>query len=517
VFNSTSWSCTAPVRAPLRELDNSGSVMHAVPPEKDAMGIGFLKGVLLGNRFHTILPQEMVDGSFRLVDVETGRVVEHQIVEINSPMEPLPYAAERLGIGSGTKRYGFFEKPIGLKRDLCFVAEDVPAMGYRVYRLVPAEEPQQTTAQAQPGAIENEYYRVSVDASGSIASIFDKEAGRELVDDSCGHGFFRLLVRQGNSPEVLTDECIGVEVKSGAVLSSITVTAKTHGHPAIVKTVTLYQGVRQIYLDMKALKDSTPLLNVHVGFPFAAQKPQFRYEGSLSVMNPIRDYLTGSYSDAVAVQNWVKVKDGGYSILWSSLDAPMAGFARLWPGYVSPAHRCILNESVKHPPQTQADLSKGWVYSQLFNNNFGTNFSVSQCGEALFRYVLTTAKGEVSDTAAARFGWQAAMPLEKILTDRGTPGNPLPPCGCFLEIDSSDVAVVNLKRVEDGRGFILRLWNMGGVAEQAALTFPLAQRVEASKTSLCEEDAGEPLSCHGNTIEVAIAAGDICTLRITGL
>lgn len=516
VFNTTSWSRTAPVRAPLREMDNSGSTMHLVPPKKDKQGVGYLKGVLLNDRWHTVLPQELVDGNFELVDLPTDRTVDYQIVEIDSPMEPLPYSAERLGIGSGTNRYGFFEKPIGLKRDLCFVAEDVPAMGYRAYRLVPKQKAQRAAViQAGAGAIENEYYRVCVTADGVIASIYDKEAGRELVDGTCDHGFFQLLVRQGNSADVATEECLGVETEIGPFQSCIYVSARALGHPAIRKTVRLFQRIKQIFLDMKVLKDSTPLLNAHFGFPFAAARPEFRYEGCLSVMDPIQDYLPGSYSDTVTVQSWVKVQDGGHCVLWSSLDAPVAGFGHLWPGYVSPAHRCILDESVIHLPERQEDLNTGWIYSQLFNNNFGTNFSVSQCGEALFRYVLTTVTGDVPDATAARFGWQAQAPLETVLTDRAKPGNSLPPLGSFLEIDNDNVAVVCLKKAEDGRGLIVRLWNMSDREQNVRITFPRMEMVTATLTNLCEEDAGDTVQSEGNHADMVLSASDIVTLRVT--
>ena len=81
-----------------------------------------------------------------------------------------PVALETLRVGAGYRR-------------VRFLAERVPAMGYRVYRM----ERRQTANAApvtKPGnVIENAFYRVTVDPNrGGISSIFDKQIGRELVD-----------------------------------------------------------------------------------------------------------------------------------------------------------------------------------------------------------------------------------------------------------------------------------------------------------------------------------------------
>jgi hypothetical protein len=515
VFNPTSWCCTAPVRVPLREMDNIGSEMQFVPLEKDSQSVGYLKGYVLGHRFHTVLPEAMIEGNFELLDAETGRSVPFQILEITSSMEPLPYSEDRLGIGSGTRRYGFYEKPAGLKRDLCFVAKDVPAVGYRAYRLVPKEAVVPTAAERHSvgRVVENEFYRIMAADDGTITSLFDKQANLELVDAEREHGFFGMLVRQGDSHQISTEECLSIEVDIGLVLSTLSITSRAFGHPVIHKTITLYNEVKRIYLGMKILKDPTPLLNAHVAFPFTAVDPRFRYEGSLSQMDPVRDYFPGSFMDAVAVQSWVKMTDESHSILWSSLDAPIAGLSRLWPGYVSPAHRCVLDASGIRSPQREVDLNKGWIYSQLFNNNFGTNFSVSQNGEALFRYVITSEAVDVSDAEATRFGWQVMEPLIPMLTDRCNPVNRKPTVGGFLRIENPAVALLDWKQAEDGGGSILRLWNISDRQQLTTVAFPCCTVTGSRSCTLCEED-GLALPHIDDRIEVSLAPRQVFTVRV---
>jgi len=206
-------------------------------------------------------------------------------------------------------------------------------------------------------------------------------------------------------------------------------------------------------------------------------------------VEPARDYLPGAYSDIVAVQNWVVVQGGGHYALWSTLDAPMAGFCRLWPGYVSPAHRCYLDDSFIHDPQAAQDYAQnGWIFSQLYNNNFGTNFSVSQAGLAVFRYCLTSGEGAVSDPEAVRWGWQATAPQATMFTDRAAPDGSLPPCGQFLRADNPEVPVLNWKAAEDGGGHILRLWNVSGQPQTVNIRFEGYEVAEARLTDLVEND-----------------------------
>jgi alpha-mannosidase len=58
-----------------------------------------------------------------------------------------------------------------------------PSVGYAVYDVQPAAEAAATTAtlQVSEKALENEYYRVKLNADGDVASIFDKSIGRELL------------------------------------------------------------------------------------------------------------------------------------------------------------------------------------------------------------------------------------------------------------------------------------------------------------------------------------------------
>jgi len=268
VFNPEQQARTGLVRTPLREIDNCGTTMIPVPPEEDPEGTGYMRGVPLLTRWHAVPPVELVDGKFELVDLDIGESIAFQIIELSAPDEPVPYAPQRVGIGSGGKRIGGMEVPSGLKRDLCFVAEEVPACGYRTYRLVPKEAKPAASgsAHSQSTQVENEFYRIEVDAgSGAIVSLYDKAADRELVDTDCPHSFNGLVVRGPLFDEDRLLEDVQVDQgQTGPICASLQITGRAYGHCAVTQAITLYDGLREVYFATRILKGVTPLLDAHL-------------------------------------------------------------------------------------------------------------------------------------------------------------------------------------------------------------------------------------------------------------
>jgi len=510
VFNQTSWTLTAPMAVNMREMDGTGSVMHDTGDT--------LKGVALDYRWHVYANNSCIDGKFELIDETTGKTVPYDLVKLNDVFESVDFAPQRVGLGQGTNRYGGFENPSILRYNICFTASDIPAHGYKAYRLCLRDDSNiNYTIEDTENTIENEYYRITANAETMrIVSIYDKEAQRELIDPN-GGDFYRFIVRDKNScEEDYCDTRTRLTVVQKNTYAEIHIEASVLGHPVIRHNIRLYAGIKNICFETSAFKDPTPLLNAHIAFPLKADNPRFRYESALSVIEPAKDYLPGAYSDIIAVQNWARIQDGDYYMLWSSLDAAMAGFGRLWQGYVSPAHRCFVDGSFRHEPQIETDYQqKGWIFSQLFNNNFGTNFSVSQTGLSVFRYFLTSGNGVISDSDAVKWGWQVSIPQSIIFTDRTSLDGIFEPCGKFLECDNPEVTVLNWKTAEDGRGYIVRLWNVSNKTQRAAITFTGCTITAANLTNMVESDLpNDEITVKQNTCVIKIKGKEIVNVRM---
>ena len=88
--------------------------------------------------------------------------------------------------------------------ELSYLAEKVPAFGYRVYDVlpgVPAEKPA-TDLSVGTDTLENSFYKLTFDArTGAIRSLFDKELKRELVDPQAPQQFNQMVYFHTKSRE----------------------------------------------------------------------------------------------------------------------------------------------------------------------------------------------------------------------------------------------------------------------------------------------------------------------------
>ena len=67
------------------------------------------------------------------------------------------------------------------KSRLLFLAQNVPAVGYKIYKLEKGENKASVNVIASENSLENEYLSVKLDGDGNILSVFDKENGREVL------------------------------------------------------------------------------------------------------------------------------------------------------------------------------------------------------------------------------------------------------------------------------------------------------------------------------------------------
>lgn len=104
----------------------------------------------------TLNTEGIYDNGFRLVD-ENGRQVEYQV--ISSP-------------GGGTNAM----------LTICFIARDVPSIGYATYYLVPGRtgDADKLRINITGNVVDTRFFKVEL-GSGGIKSIFDKEQQRELI------------------------------------------------------------------------------------------------------------------------------------------------------------------------------------------------------------------------------------------------------------------------------------------------------------------------------------------------
>jgi len=143
--------------------------------------------------------------------------------------------------------------------EIRFIATDVPSLGYRLFYLTPATQmpPQPTVKRGL--TIENEFFRVRVDAKhGGIISLYDKQARREILDSSRGPGNEVIALAENptrreppwevwtTGPKAFSrDYEAHAEVVQGTVSTSLVIKGAMKDCQR-EQEITLYRGLRRI-------------------------------------------------------------------------------------------------------------------------------------------------------------------------------------------------------------------------------------------------------------------------------
>ncbi|MGA2119208.1 MAG: glycoside hydrolase family 38 C-terminal domain-containing protein [Bryobacteraceae bacterium] len=402
-------------------------------------------------------------------------------------------------------------------RRVRFLAEHVPSLGYRVYRMVSAATAVEPGSKAAD-TIENDFYRITVDpARGGVASIFDKPIRKEIVDTASPYLLGQYLYVSGGDGTRLVymrDHLPNAELKispagggAGATVratpwgQSISYTLAGQNAPEISTEIRLFNAEKKIEFVNHVRKDPVNVKEaIYFAFPLAAPDPQFEYEGKVGTVNPARDALAGANRDWFTVGHWASVSGGGVSAAVIPVDGPLATFGDInrgtWPR--------------KFEPQSAT------IFAYALNNYWHTNFPRVQSGEFTFRYVLTSG-AELAPAALSRLGREALTPLETgqlTASDKVGARGSLPAAeASFLTVAGDAAEVETLKPAEDGRGYILRLVETSGRAHAVRIASRLFEIERVWEASAVEDDRREiPVAKDG--VEVGLPASGIVTLRM---
>ena len=200
-------------------------------------------------------------------------------------------------------------------------AEDVPAMGWRV---IPLEQAGPSRVKAAPNALENGFYRLTLDETGAICSLVDKRADREL----CLPGrrlnelqVFEDFPRAWDAWEISAyhkdkmwpvDQAASLEVVEEGVRSGIRM-VKPYGDSTITQTIYLYDNSPRIDFETEVDWHQRHQL-LKAAFPMDIHASQAAYEIQFGhVLRPT--HRNTSWDEArfeVCAQKWSDLSEDGY-------------------------------------------------------------------------------------------------------------------------------------------------------------------------------------------------------------
>ena len=434
--------------------------------------------------------------------------------EIVDPESGKSIPVDVISIGLGTPLTGFG----GGYRKVRFLAEDIPSLGYKVFEFRPGKTASESTPAANPSdVIENQFYRITLDVdSGSVRGIYDKELGRELVDEASSYHFGEYLYvsgaddmphnslyryKAGALPKLETHTPSGGRIESVRELpegTKITITSAAANTSSIRTEVLLFRSEKKIQFSYSLAK--TKVLTkegVYFAFPFRMKDPKFGYSLQTAWVDPAKDQLPGANKEWFTATDWAAVHDADFSAAVIPLDAPLVTFGDIvrgkWPTEFAPTN--------------------GTIFSWVMNNYWGTNFVPWQGGDFVFRYVVTSRRTFEPDSLT-RFGREELAPLEASPI-AGTIFQAHAPksAASFLSIDNPSLAEVTWKMAEDGAGTILRLQNISSRAGTAGIHSDVFHFSGARKCNLLE-DCGAAIPLKDGGFAVSFKPYEILSIRL---
>ena len=412
------------------------------------------------------------------------------------------------------------------KVEISFLAENILPLGYQTFEVIPGKSPlSKSNFSFTKQSIENNFFRIIFDPiTGGIKSIKDKELKIELIDQKSPYKFNQYIYEEITSKKGrdaiydLFSFAVGKDKKKGARFrrsspefsqikkgkdgsfrGSIIVETEAKGCPKIIHEVTLYHNFKRIDIANTLFKEATVNPeSIYYAFPFNFKNPEAKFEIAGAVMRPEVDQLPATARDHYSIQDWVSVSGKDFGIVWVSRETPLVQFGRINTGKWT-------NGKLK--------VENGTIFSWLMNNHWWTNFKASQGGELSFHYSLASIKGKIDNSKASLFAQEYNNPLLAFPLSQNLKGALPEEEWSFCSLDKKNVALLALKKSEDGKGIIIRLQEIDGKDSIVSLNFPYYYISKAFLTTIAEEKI-RPLPVHKNKVEVPLNKFEIVTIKI---
>jgi len=163
VFNPLNWQRTGVAVAPASPADPCSMILAPAPdgPQDPDDPAAVFDHYPVKAHGQPRIPAELLRRGFRVVDVQTGEAVPHQVYELEDAHTPAPYAGYRHNMGAHDP---------DSRVDVRFLCRDVPPLGCRLYRFepltsLPARDCGVTVTDC---ALESPFYRVELfESSGA--------------------------------------------------------------------------------------------------------------------------------------------------------------------------------------------------------------------------------------------------------------------------------------------------------------------------------------------------------------
>ena len=354
------------------------------------------------------------------------------------------------------------------KASVLFYAENLPAMGYRCYRIIKGncEAVYTNPVSVSKNEMENRYFKISLDADGNITGIYDKKNCREVL---CGTS--NLLKIFEDKPAIETawnieleyqnkewvmDKADSVEVICADGMKGVLRVKRSFNNSVFCQDIVIYADSDKIdfensidwYETEKMLKAE---FNVDVLSSRASYEIQFGTIERSTHENTTWDRTKFE----MAAHKWADLSEGNYGV--SLLNDCKYGY----------------------------DIKNQKMRITLLRSPIDPDPSADK-GHHEFVYSLYPHGGNWIAARTVQAGYELNTPMRTVLCTEASEGS-LPAEKSYISVKQSNVVIDTIKASEDESGIIVRVYESSGSKTNAVIqtAFDVNRAVECN---LVEEE-----------------------------
>lgn len=402
-----------------------------------------------------------------------------------------------------------------------FYAQDIPAMGYKVFRVVPNERSTRPEASLvrRRGSMENEFLAVKINNNGSL-TIRDKQTGRtfrqlHVFDDEGEAGDWsqhvplpadrRITSSRGKA--AVKVECADAFVATYRVRVRMRLPVQAAADKKsrsrktatmeLISRITLRRGARRVDIETE-LDHRTKDHRLRVLFPSGIKTKSSWSGGQFDVVerpvkSPVRKGWRDEQLKTHPQYHFVDVTDGkvGLGILTEGLTE---------------------YEILEDPNRTIA-VTMVRAFADVIGIPAREQDTGAQCQrQIIFRYAICPHDGDYQDANLFAEARRFHLPLQ--IGQCGRRGGPLGDRVSFLSIEPASLILSAMKQSENGRSVILRFFNPLRKTLRGRIRFfrPIRQ---AWETNLNEQRLRRLGLQKPDLVQIAVGPKKIITLEIT--
>jgi alpha-mannosidase len=400
-----------------------------------------------------------------------------------------------------------------LQADIAFIARDIPALGYSLYRLIPRRQPVDWAAQpSDDSSMENDFYRLNLDiASGAITDLTVKASEWSVLDapgnvvaqeedrgdlwelyHNLQSGFVtNKTLHSPPQPDkaVFSSQQSGEDkgtILTGPIYSEFSVAHALGEKNQFATRVRLYRSLPRIDIRTKILNQEK-FVRYRVLFPTTIQEGQSYHEIPFGV-------IARPEKIELPAQNWVDFGNG---------DHGLAVLNRGLPGN-------NVGDGTMMLSLLRSTRIQSYGYEGGYERGMSSDSGFQLGREFTFDYALVPHEGNWRQARVYRQGWEFNHPLiaQTVPSHEGQ----LPNRWGLLQVTPDNVIVSALKPGRSGTS-VLRIYETAGKSTDVEISLSVDASA-ATIVNLLEDDQDETVDIVDRCLKVNLHPFEIKTVQL---